>query len=283
MADVRSLLRNELAARSQSGKTATKKRKIDENDEIPASKRSKTEEPELGPEQGPSKSDLEASRPALEEEEKESGRKQKKVRIAEDLDEVDGGGRGGEGDEAPAVPTEPEPGVETTASKKQEQAAVDEDEWAAFEREVVAPTRVPQSTSTSMPAAVNSSATISAAPVTAAEMAAQQSREADEAPDTRQADVKGEEEDAARYLEEEFEEMEQLEDKVRKLKEKREELRRKREATEEKETVETKAAGEAQGGGDEEVVSAEKAEEEGSGDEGESDEDDEWDDWRFRR
>ncbi|KMU75432.1 hypothetical protein CISG_05068 [Coccidioides immitis RMSCC 3703] len=62
--------------------------------------------------------------------------------------------------------------AQATASTKQQEApqAIDEDEWAAFERFVAAPTRI------QVPAAVlNSGATICAAPVSAAELAKHES------------------------------------------------------------------------------------------------------------
>jgi zinc finger protein 830 len=99
---------------------------------------------------------------------------------------------------------------------------IDEDEWAAFEREVAAPA----AQSSSLPAVLNSSATISAAPVTAEELAAKAREEASsQAKERREAEMEGEKEDAARQLEEEFDEMEELEARVRRLREKREALR----------------------------------------------------------
>ena len=103
-------------------------------------------------------------------------------------------------------------------------APIDEDEWAAFERDVATPPPDPFA-----PSALTASASISAAPMTAAELAAQSREQASlQARENREAEVEGEKEDAARALEEEFDEMEQLEERVRRLREKREELRRKR-------------------------------------------------------
>lgn len=96
---------------------------------------------------------------------------------------------------------------------------IDEDEWAAFEREVATP---PPTTSILM-----SEATISAAPLSAAEIAAQEREEANAQKKERmEAVVEGEREDAARRLEDEFEEMAGLEEKVRRLREQREQLRK---------------------------------------------------------
>ena len=103
-------------------------------------------------------------------------------------------------------------------------APIDEDEWAAFERDVATPPPDP-----SAPSALTAAATISAAPMTAAELAAQSREEASlQGRERREAEVEGEKEDAARALEEEFDEMEGLEERVRRLREKREELRLRR-------------------------------------------------------
>ncbi|KAL8900230.1 MAG: hypothetical protein Q9192_001187 [Flavoplaca navasiana] len=95
---------------------------------------------------------------------------------------------------------------------------IDEEEWAAFQREVASP---PPETS-----AFTATADISAAPMTAAELAAQSREEASrQAKERMEADVEGEKEDAARQMEEELDELAELEDRVRKLREKRELLR----------------------------------------------------------
>lgn len=100
-------------------------------------------------------------------------------------------------------------------------APIDEDEWAAFERDVATPPPDP-----SAPSALTAAATISAAPMTAAELAAESREQASsQRRERREAEVEGEQEDAARALEDEFDEMEGLEERVRRLREKREELR----------------------------------------------------------
>jgi hypothetical protein len=91
--------------------------------------------------------------------------------------------------------------------------SVDEDEWAAFEREV-APLKVGQ--------ADYAAATISAAPVSADQLAAQR---AEEGRKTLNTEAEDEQEDEARRLEDEFDVMEEMEERVRKLREKREALR----------------------------------------------------------
>lgn len=156
---------------------------------------------------------------------------------------------------------------ETDSSSTKPQQTINEDEWAAFERDVAAPThRAP------LPAAAVAAATISAAPVTADELAAQQqTRKEDQ--NLENEDAEGEREDAARHLEEEFEEMEQLEERVKRLKAKREELRRQH-VTEEYGT--TNAAVEAQNTTQQEGYESEEE------DEADADADADWDDWRFR-
>ena len=102
-------------------------------------------------------------------------------------------------------------------------AQIDEDEWAAFERDVATPPPDP-----GLPPALTAEATITAAPITAAELAAQSQAEANiQSKERREAEIEGEKEDAARALEEEFDEMEGLEERVRRLREMREELRKK--------------------------------------------------------
>ena len=113
-------------------------------------------------------------------------------------------------------PSNPE--VAPTPPKTAENDGVDEDEWAAFERDVATP---PPEAS-----ALTAEATISAAPISAAELAAQSVEEAS-APrkSLRDAELEGEKEDAARQMEEEFDEMAELEDRVKRLREQRERLR----------------------------------------------------------
>ncbi len=102
---------------------------------------------------------------------------------------------------------------------------VDEDEWAAFERDVATPP--PEA---SVPSALKAAATISAAPLSAAELAARTTAEAStQKKELKEAELEGEKEDAARQLEDEFDQMEELEARVRRLRTKREELRYRRE------------------------------------------------------
>lgn len=105
----------------------------------------------------------------------------------------------------------------TNRPKPPAATAVDEDEWAAFEREVA-----PLASEQAAPPANYQGATISAAPVSAAQLAEQADQEKRGQMETQYQDDKEEEE---RRLEEEFDVMEEMEERVRKLKEKREALR----------------------------------------------------------
>lgn len=97
---------------------------------------------------------------------------------------------------------------------------IDEDEWAAFQRDIATPPPGPT--------ALTAAADIVSAPLTAAELAAQSREQASrQAKERLEAEVEGEKEDAARQLEEELDEMAELEDRVRRLREKREQLRMK--------------------------------------------------------
>lgn len=131
-------------------------------------------------------------------------------------------GEGVRANDATASLASPEP--ITDSPPQPATAPIDEDEWAAFERDVATP--LPDA---SAPSALTAAATISAAPMTAAELAAQSREQASmQGQEKREAEVEGEKEDAARALEEEFDEMDGLEERVRRLREKREELRLRR-------------------------------------------------------
>lgn len=108
-----------------------------------------------------------------------------------------------------------------------------------------------------------SGAVVESAPMTAAELAAQ-TREAQSAQRAlRDEDMEAEKEEAARALEDEFEEMEGLDERVKKLREQREALR-------------TQSA---QLPAQLEPVPAQT---QANGEESESEDDEDWDDWRFR-
>ncbi|KAE8151391.1 hypothetical protein BDV25DRAFT_138914 [Aspergillus avenaceus] len=268
MADVRSLLRNELASRKGSNQTSktpaarvTKKRKVDPEDDL-TRKKMKHAIANADPQSANINTVQPPSAQALDED--------------IDLSEQDTAGPEPPSDTEPeqmAAQTQNQPleeaGVASTKSAEGSQA-VDEDEWAAFEREVAAPTRVPQA-----PAALAAAATISAAPVSAEQLAEQQKKEKETIARGREAEAEGEREDAARFLEDEFDEMEQLEERVRRLKHKREELRQMR-ATEERGTPPVDISHSAVS------ASEEKAQNDEEEDDDDDDDDDDWDNWRFR-
>lgn len=108
-----------------------------------------------------------------------------------------------------------------------------------------------------------SGAVIEAAPMTAAEIAAQAREEQSAQRARRDEEMEGDKEDAARALEDEFEEMDGLEERVKRLREQREALRSKAVQPAEAEII---------------APVASQVEEDGDSD---SDEED-WDDWRFR-
>lgn len=261
MADIRTLLRNELATRKGSAQTGsaanrvTKKRKVDIGDDSIRKKM----KPGMTAQQEASHTIQPPSAQDLEEDaEKETA--------------------------GPELPSEPKAEQEADGPDEVTQSAnvqpapanysqtVDEDEWAAFEREVAAPTRALQA-----PAAVAAPATISAAPMSTEQIAEQQEKEK-ETTQTREAQTEGEREDAARFMEDEFDEMEQLEERVRRLKQKREELRAKR-ASEEAEPRRGDEAPPPATESNEQEADAGSANEDEEEDE---DDDDAWDDWRFK-
>lgn len=110
-------------------------------------------------------------------------------------------------------PTAPQPDPPDAPAPIENTEAVDEDEWAAFEREMAA---VEQPN--------YASATIEAAPVSASDIAEQQKRNPIQ---LREDEAEGEKEDEERRMEEEFEVMEEMEDRVKRLRERREALRTK--------------------------------------------------------
>lgn len=253
MADVRSLLRNELATRKSTsspntaGNRVTKKRKVDNSEGV---MRKKLRSASL--ESVPAGSDAPAERsPSAEG-----------TVASEALEPVDENELAGPAVGVVAEPTDVLQSSEAAPAAPaatQHSQNVDEDEWAAFEREVAAPSRLPAA------AATASSATISAAPISAEEIAAQQERDIATTSRAREAELEGEREDAARLMEEEFDEMDQLEERVRRLKHMREELRQKQ------------ARDEMQ---DRPMVS--EAQQEAESDSEDDEEDEEWDDWRFK-
>lgn len=272
MADIRSMLRNELASRgssAQAGHTGrvTKKRKIEElgsNYVAPKKSRPTTpayvlppghdnveESDTAGPDQKIAEEEGEGGEE--EEEDKERLADESRTRPATTTNETVAASGAGPSDKSQLA--------QPSDTAKQ---SIDEDEWAAFERDVVAPTRVAPVPTASV---VVSAATISAAPMTAEELAAQQQKNREERVAAQEADIEGEMEDAARHLEEEFEEMEQLEERVKRLKAKREQIRAQK-------TMESNGVS---------VDDMNTSQQDGEEDEDdEQDADEDWDDWRFR-
>lgn len=151
-------------------------------------------------------------------------------------------------------------------------AAADEDdeELTALLREFEAAKDAPS-------LSINSAgAVLSAAPMTAEQIAAQAREEQSTQRGRRDVEIEGEREDAARALEDEFEEMAELEDRVRKLREKREALRAGKAAESVAVDGSTDIVSEPGVNGDADIVA------EGGGEEDEDEEDEEdLDDWNF--
>lgn len=158
----------------------------------------------------------------------------------------------------PATPSKTPP--EDVAVPKA--SAVDEDEWAAFEADIAA-TEAP----------VAEDAVISAPAMSAADLAARsREEESVQRKERLEAEMEGEKEDAARKLEVEFEEMEELEMRLQKLKEKREALRLKESNGKLVNGIEASGTATAQ-------TIATAAQEE---DDSDDSEDDDWDGFRLR-
>lgn len=149
------------------------------------------------------------------EEDQDEERAAKAVKIADDAEQdVDGEQASTNGIQPPTI-QQPNEGSADGAT------AVDEAEFLAFERELA------EMESQAYPTSVlNAQATISAAPLTAEQLAAQATDEKSTQRGRRDAEVEEEKEDAARVLAEEFEEMRGLEDRLKRLRERREGLRR---------------------------------------------------------
>ncbi|KLJ09035.1 hypothetical protein EMPG_15537 [Blastomyces silverae] len=289
MADIRALLRNELASRratdssSPSTSRPTKKRKLEPEQRVGVRKRSKATPEQILQEEGRRRDQLDeydghdnaavpdpsiiAETTQLEQEEEEK---------EEVEDEEEEHPLPSQSSPHPTTPTFPPQQAQPQAQPQPQ--SINEDEWAAFEREVAAPTKM---IPTAPPAALMPGhATISAAPLSAAELAEREKLDKQAQLRMREQEMSFEKEDAARLLEEEFEEMDQLEERVKRLKEMRDEIRRKREG-----------AGAGAGVGEGEGAREER-EGQGEGgregdredeDEDEDEEDDEgWDNWRFR-
>lgn len=180
-------------------------------------------------------------------------------------------------------------GVPTSSTAAAATADDEDDDWAAFEAEVVNTTTTtiittdPQTSKRTRSAgAYASDAVISAAPLTAEELAA---KTAEEEHERRRAvadiELEDEKEEATRALETEFEEMEELEARVRRLKERREALRKGSIQSGNATAVaaEVTPNGNDEAGGDKKEVADEDEDE---GDDGSDDDDDDWAGFRFR-
>jgi hypothetical protein len=117
--------------------------------------------------------------------------------------------------------TEVQPNIKSISTKSAD--PINEDEWAAFERDVATPPASPPRLNALT--ALRSDATISAAPMTATELAERRKDDLKQERVRREEDEEAEKEEAENRLAEEFEEMDALEERVRKLKEMREKLR----------------------------------------------------------
>lgn len=112
--------------------------------------------------------------------------------------------------------TAPQP-TPTPSPTPNSRPPINEDEWAAFEAEI-APLALAHEQ-----AADYANATISAAPISATEIAAQQA--ASSGRSRRDEEAEDEKEESEQRLADEFDVMEEMEERVRRLKEKREALR----------------------------------------------------------
>lgn len=152
--------------------------------------------------------------------------------------------------------------------------AVDEAELAAFERELAAMEQPSDAA-----AAIQADATISAAPLTAEELAAQAREEQSAQRGRRDAELEDEREDAALALQEEFEEMDSLEQRLRKLREKREALRKGSMESGKRAEVHDTLKGGPKGGDGSEAVA--EGGDDDNDDESDDDEEEDFDDWNF--
>lgn len=164
---------------------------------------------------------------------------------------------------APSIPDAPVAESQPVTSAPPPAADVNEDEWAAFEREMAA------AQNTALPI-ISASATISAAPVTAEELAAQAREEQSAQRTAREAEIEADTEDAALALQQEFDEMDELDERVRRLREKREAIR----LSKHQETLPDAPAPTS----DKQI---QKHDEEEDDDDDDDDDEDEFDDWTF--
>lgn len=187
----KNLQKSQNGASLDGNSNASRKRKLEDNND--EGRKKNKQQPELQGETASDAGPVEATAPVSQNEESKPEDPQPEQQAA------------------PETSVQPQP-----IPSQQDQ--IDEDEWAAFNREVVPLTHA----NYNQPPNYTSSATISAAPITAAELAAQNASERQQ---QREADVEDEQAEEQTRLVEEFDVMEGLEERVRKLREKREALR----------------------------------------------------------
>jgi hypothetical protein len=246
MADVRSLLRAERAARAPpktrkqpptSPPKPNKKRKADDDDSTNNESRKRTK----------AKGSTNLPSGFFDRTEEPEQEKEEEVEEPQPL-------------EGFVAATEAPPALPQSTSNPTARAKDIDDEWAAFEQDIAS---IPAQSKSTLDV-LNASAILEAAPISAAEAASQSLEgEASTQKGRREEEIEAEKEDAARALEEEFEEMEVLEERLKRLKEKREQLR----------AGKSKAA-------EHLAAQSETMPEVGSDDDDEND-GDEWDGWRF--
>lgn len=201
MADVRAMLRAERAARAPPKQKATPRAAAPAP--VPASKKRKA--------------------PEDEDEDSDETRKRARSAGANGIPTDFFDGQTAPSTEEPTEETAPSTPAEPKDNQTAAQPDIDEDEWAAFERDVATPP--PQAISNVLDA-LNASNAISSKPLTAEELAAEAREEQNAQRSKRDAEIEDEKEEADQALAEEFEEMEALEERVKKLRERREGLRR---------------------------------------------------------
>lgn len=152
---------------------------------------------------------------------------------------------------------------------------IDADELAAFERELA---DLEHEERRQGQKAAYAGATISAAPKTAEEIAAEAREEQSAQRGRRDEEIEGEREDAARALEDEFEEMEGYEARVQKLRDKREALRKGSSVSLPRPAVETLVEADEVGGQTHPIQDGIE-----SDNDDDDDDDEEYDDWTFGR
>lgn len=244
MADARTLLRQQRAAREQAKKAqkqptahatapgSRKRKAVDDGSE--EKKRTRTEETA-----GVPAGFFDAGAEPEEATPEESAEAAEAVEVVEAVPEP-----------APTQPQQPSaPSLDPTAEAELDAFLTEMDKESAPQ---------PQHT-------YSSGAVIEAAPMTAAELAAQAREEQSAQRARRDEDMEAEKEEAARALEDEFEEMEGLDERVKKLREQREALR----SQSARLPLSTDTA----------LVRPPPEDEQSESDD---DDDEDWDDWRFR-